>query len=70
MARWEQYEIWVQNGVKWEMLASFQDFELASVVARNRSSKMKLMLATYEDGTVVAKDVIAELGTTRAEPKG
>jgi hypothetical protein len=70
MARWEQYEIWVQNGVKWEMLAVFQDFELASAVARNRSSKMKLMLATYEDSTVVTKDVIAELGTTRSEPAG
>jgi hypothetical protein len=70
MARWEQYEIWVQNGVKWEMLASFQDFDVASAVARNRSSKMKLMLATYEDSTVISKDVIAELGATRTEPKG
>ena len=70
MARWEQYEIWVQNGEKWEMLASFLDFEVASAVARNRSSKMKLILATYEDSTVVAKDVIAELGVTRTEPTG
>jgi hypothetical protein len=70
MARWEQYEIWVQNGEKWEMLASFLDFEVASAVARNRSSKMKLMLATYEDSTVVTKDVIAELGATRTEPAG
>jgi hypothetical protein len=68
MARWEQYEIWVQNGVKWEMLASFPDFEVASAVARNRSSKMRLMLVTYEDSTVVSKDVIAELGATRIEP--
>ena len=68
MARWEQYEIWVQNGEKWEMLASFLDFEVASAVARNRSSKMKLILATYEDNTVVVKDVIAELGATRTEP--
>jgi len=68
MARWEQYEIWVQNGPKWEMLASFQDFEVASSVARNRSSRMKLMLVTYEDGSVVNKDVIAELGNTRGGP--
>jgi hypothetical protein len=52
------------------MLASFLDFEVASAVARNRSSKMKLILATYEDSTVVAKDVIAELGATRTEPTG
>ena len=70
MARWEQYEIWVQNGERWEMLASFLDFEVASAVARNHSSKMKLILATYEDSTVVAKDVIAELGATRTEPTG
>jgi hypothetical protein len=70
MARWEQYEIWVYNGAKWEMLASFQDFEVASAVARNRSSKMKLMLTTYEDGTVITKDVIVELGATRSEPTG
>lgn len=70
MARWEQYEIWVQSGERWEMLASFLDFEVASAVARNRSSKMKLMLATYEDNTVVTKDVIAELGATRTEPTG
>lgn len=70
MARWEQYEIWVQNGEKWEMLASFLDFEVASVVARGRSSKMKLVLATYEGSTVVTKDVIAELGATSTETTG
>jgi hypothetical protein len=70
MARWEQYEIWVQNGEKWEMLASFQDFEVASAVARNRSSRMRLLLATYEDGALVTKDVLAELGATRPEAPG
>jgi hypothetical protein len=70
MARWEQYEIWVQNGEKWEMLASFQDFEVASAVARNRSSRMRLIHASYEDGTVVTKDVLAELGATRPEAPG
>ncbi|HEV2989927.1 MAG TPA: hypothetical protein VG759_15900 [Candidatus Angelobacter sp.] len=67
MARWEQYEIWVQNGVKWEMLACFQDFDVASAVARNRARKIKLMLVTYEDGAIVNKDVLAELGDTRIE---
>jgi hypothetical protein len=67
MARWEQYEIWVQNGAKWELLACFQDFDVASAVARNHSRKMKLMLVTYEDGVAVNKDVIAELGDTRIE---
>ena len=65
MARWEQYEIWVQNGVKWEMLASFQDFEIASAVARNRFSEMRLIHAVYQDGKLVSQDVLAELGATR-----
>jgi hypothetical protein len=65
MARWEQYEIWAQNGAKWEMVAAFDDFEVASAVARNRSSRMRLIHASYEDSRRVAEDVIAELGTTR-----
>ena len=65
MARWEQYEVWVQNGGKWEMIASFKDFEVASTVARNRSRRVRLIHAVYEGGKVVTQDVLAELGVTR-----
>lgn len=67
MARWDQYEVWVQNGPKWEMVGAFDDFEVASAVARNRSSGMRLIHVSYEDGRRVAEDILAELGITRKE---
>ena len=65
MEQWEQFEIWQQNGAQWEMLAFFLDFDVASAVARNRSSRMRLVHAIYQDGVVVDQQVLAELGTTR-----
>jgi len=68
MAQWEQFEVWAQNGNnRWEMVGAFNDFDLASAVARNRSSKMRLVHAVYENGKAVEKDVLAELGATRRE---
>lgn len=64
--QWEQFEVWTQNGGnRWEMIGAFNDFEIASAVARNRSSKMRLVHAVYENGKVLEKDVLAELGATR-----
>ena len=65
MPRWEQFEVWAQNGAKWEMIASFSDFEVASAMARNRSTRMRLVHAVYENGKIVEQDVLAEVGTTR-----
>ena len=66
MARWEQFEVWTQNGSnRWEMIAAFSDFEIASAVARNRSSKMRLIHAIYENGKVMERDVLSEVGATR-----
>ena len=65
MAGWEQFEVWVREGGKWQMIAAFHDFELASAVARNRSSEMRLIHAVYEGAKVVSQDVLAELGATR-----
>ncbi|HLJ25692.1 MAG TPA: hypothetical protein VKY85_03185 [Candidatus Angelobacter sp.] len=49
------------------MISSFHDFEVASTVVRNRSDKMKLIHAIYEDGKVVTQDVLAEMGATRKD---
>ncbi len=68
MARYEQYEIWALNGEKWELTSAFRDFEVASAVARLRSSRVRLMHVIYEDGQVVEKQVIAEVGATREHP--
>ena len=65
MPRWERYEIWIQKGGQWEMMAAFADLEIASAAARNRSSQMRLVHATYEGEKVVAHDVLMELGAIR-----
>jgi len=65
MVRWEQFEVWTQNGARWEMIASFHDFEIASAVVRNRPDRMRLIHAVYEDGKVVGQDILAEFGTRR-----
>jgi hypothetical protein len=34
-------------------------------MARNRSSRMRLIHATYEDDKRISQDILAELGMTR-----
>jgi len=65
MGRWEEYQIWVQKNGRWEMVSAFSDFELASAVARNYSSRMRLIHATYEGNKIVGQDVLVEMGATR-----
>jgi len=67
MARWEQFEVWAQNGARWELIGSFNDLEVASTLARNRSNRMRLVHAVYEDSKRVEEDVLAEVGVTRKE---
>ena len=68
MARIEQYEIWVLSGEKWELTSAFRDFDVASAVARSRSTRVRLMRVIYEGGQVVEKHVLAEIGATREHP--
>jgi hypothetical protein len=65
MARWEQFEIYQQKGEKWELLGAFSDLELAKTMARNRSSRMRLVRTVYDDTKQIELDVIADLGATR-----
>lgn len=65
MARWEQFEIYQMNGEKWELLGAFADLELAKTMARNRSTRMRLVRTVYDEGKQVEQDVIADLGATR-----
>lgn len=65
MARWEQYEVWIHDRGKWGLIASFNDLEVASAVARNRASRVRLIHAIYEDHKLISQDVLAELGITR-----
>lgn len=68
MARWEQYEIWAMKAGKWEFIAAFLDFDLASGVFRNRTYRQKLLHVVYEGNSKQQEDVLAEVGSTRVEP--
>jgi hypothetical protein len=67
MERFEQYEVWAQQGEGWELAAAFRDFEVARAVALARS-RVRLIRATYEAGQLRGSEVLAELGTVRGEP--
>jgi hypothetical protein len=68
MPRWEQFEVWVMNQGKWEMVAHFNELDVASAVFKNRTYRQKLVHAVYEDGKMLQQDIIAEVGSTREEP--
>ena len=56
------------NQGKWEFIASFVDFEVASAVFRNRTYRQRMLHVVYEGKTMMKQDVIAEVGSTREEP--
>ncbi len=68
MPRWEQYEVWALNGERWESVATFKDFDVASALARSRTDRVRLIHAVYDDGKRVEEDLLAELGATRPHP--
>lgn len=68
MAQWEQYEVWVQQGESWEFAAAFGDFDVARAVAKARSSRVRLVRATYDGNKLVSSEVLAEVGAVRGEP--
>ena len=53
---------------KWEFVSSFPEFDIAYSVAKNRKSRVRLLKVTYEDGTSVEQEMIAEVGDTRHDP--
>lgn len=53
---------------KWELIATFLDFDLASGVFRNRSYRQKLLHVVYEGNVKLQEDVLAEVGSTRVDP--
>lgn len=67
MPRFEQFEIWIFQNDRWELVAAFFDFDTASAVARNRKARVKLVHATYEDGRLQAQETLAEIGDIRTK---
>jgi hypothetical protein len=68
MNDFEQYEVWAiapEGGKRWQMVAAFQEFEVASAVASQRGERVRLVRAVYKDGKVAEQHVIAEVGKVR-----
>lgn len=66
MERWEQYEIWgMASGSRWEFVAAFHDFDVASAVATRRGRGVRLIRAVYVNGKLAEQEVLVELGQTR-----
>ena len=68
MARFQQYEVWSMNEGHWEFIASFVEFDPANALAMNRKDRVRLLNVTYDHGTPLKQEVIAEVGATRDEP--
>ena len=68
MAKWKQYELWVQTGEsKWEMVGTFPNADLPTAVARTRSRRARLIEVVYDDNKLLGQEVIAELGLKNTE---
>ncbi len=67
MEQWEQYEIWTpaSDQSRWQFVAAFHDFDVASAVARARGSHVRLIHAKYVDGKLAEQQVILDVGKTR-----
>ena len=64
----QQFEIWVDNKGKWELIGLFRDIKVASAVFATRSYRQKLLHVTYdENGKKTAEDTVAEIGRTREQ---
>ena len=66
VSRFEQFEIWALVDNQWEMLAYFQDLDVASAMAKPRSNPIQLKRVKYDEGKLVEEEVLAEMGAMRA----
>jgi hypothetical protein len=68
MAKWKQYELWVQTAQnKWEIVGLFPSPELATAVANARAARTRLIEVLYDGAKMMGQEIIAELGNTRKE---
>ena len=68
MAKWKQYELWVQTGEsKWEMIGVFPNTEIPTAVANSRPRRARLIEVVYEGSKLLGQEVVAEIGTGRRE---
>jgi hypothetical protein len=68
MAKWKQYELWVQTGEKkWEMIGIFPTVDVPTALARGRSRRSRLIEVLYDGSKLLGQEVIAEIGTGSGE---
>ena len=68
MAKWKQYELWVQTADnKWEIVGLFATTDLATAVANARSSRARLIEVLYDGSRMLGQEIIVEIGNTRKE---
>jgi hypothetical protein len=68
MAKWKQYELWVQTSEnKWEVIGLFPGPELAAAVANARAGRARLIEVLYDGSKMLGQEIIAEIGNTRKE---
>ncbi len=65
VAIFEQFEVLKLSGDKWELVAAFSDFELANELAKQRTSNVRLVRASYDNGKRISEEVILSLGSPR-----
>jgi hypothetical protein len=71
MAKWSQYELWIQTGEKkWEMIGIFPDAELPTALAKSRARRARLIEVRYDGDTMLSQEIIAEIGTGGKEKGG
>ncbi|MGZ4811630.1 MAG: hypothetical protein ACXVZJ_10330 [Terriglobales bacterium] len=68
MARFEQFEIWEFKKGRWQLAASFSDFEVAQVMAQHRGCRVRVVQVIYEEGKPPQQQVLSDIGATRDEP--
>jgi hypothetical protein len=68
MAKWKQYELWIQAAEnKWEIVCIFPTPDLATAVANGRGGRTRLIEVLYDGSKMLGQEIIAELGNTRKE---
>ena len=64
MAKWAQYELWVQTGEKkWEMIGVFPDAEMPTAVGKSRQRRARVIEVKYDGSKMLSQEIIVEIGT-------
>ncbi len=68
MAKWKQYELWAQvSETKWEIVGLFPNTEMATMLAKSRSMRTRVIEVEYDGSKLLGQEIIAELGNARKE---